>query len=318
MQSVDWGKQKPQWRWYALMAQDEAGTIRGSMALLIRKAPLLPCALAYGARGPIFDSQDPETLEALLSAARGLALKHRCFEIKLDPAIHVSDTHISAQLLSAGYRHTGGGKNFEGVQPRFVFRLDIQGKTPEEVFAGFHQKWRYNIRLAERKGVAVEIRSDGQALDDFAALMAATGKRDGFGVRDRAYFAAMLQNLGKGVRLYMAYSNGQAIAGSIAVAYGDKVWYLYGASGNESRDLMPNYLLQWHMIQWALERRARLYDFRGVSGDLSEDNPLYGLYRFKKGFGGELTEFIGEYDLVLSPFWKKTAKFGERVLRFIR
>ena len=66
---------------------------------------------------------------------------------------------------------------------------------------------------------------------------------------------------------------------------------------------MPNYLLQWNMIQWAVEKHCQIYDFRGVSGDLSEDNPLYGLYKFKKGFNGDFTEFIGEMDLVLRPFF---------------
>jgi len=84
----------------------------------------------------------------------------------------------------------------------------------------------------------------------------------------------------------------------LAILYGDKVWYLYGASSNEHRNLMPNYLLQWSMIQWAIENNCRVYDFRGVSGDISEDNPHYGLYRFKKGFGGDFTEFVGEYDYV--------------------
>ena len=97
----------------------------------------------------------------------------------------------------------------------------------------------------------------------------------------------------------MAFHEGKPIAGTLAILYGDKVWYLYGASSNEHRNLMPNYMLQWKMIRWAIENHCRVYDFRGVSGDLSEDNPHYGLYRFKKGFGGEFTEFVGEYDYVL-------------------
>ena len=318
MQAAAWGKQKSQWSRHALMALDEQGGIRGGLALLIRKAPLLPCALAYGARGPICDPNDHETLNTLLSAAKALAKKHCCFELKLDPAVRTEDAAYAGILERAGYVHTGGGKNFEGVQPRFVFRLGIRGKSANEIFAGFHTKWRYNIRLAERKGVTVEVRGDDAALDDFAALMAVTGKRDGFGVRGRAYFAAMLKNLSEEARLYMAYHEGRAIAGSLAIGFGDKVWYLYGASGNEKRDLMPNYLLQWKMIEWAIERDARLYDFRGVSGDLSEDNPLYGLYRFKKGFGGDLTEFIGEYDLTLSRFWKGVYRWYTWTTRRLR
>lgn len=115
--------------------------------------------------------------------------------------------------------------------------------------------------------------------------------------------------------LYMAFSEGQPIAGTLAIHYGDKVWYLYGASSNEHRNLMPNYLLQWRMIQWAVETGCRIYDFRGVSGDLSEDNPLYGLYKFKKGFGGEFTEFVGEMDLVLNKAVYFAVEHGTNVLK---
>ena len=111
---------------------------------------------------------------------------------------------------------------------------------------------------------------------------------------------------------------GTPIAGTLAIHYGDKVWYLYGASSNEHRNLMPNYLLQWSMIQWAVETGCRVYDFRGVSGDVSEDNPLYGLFRFKQGFGGDFTEFVGELDLVLDPFVYWCVEHGTSVFKELR
>ena len=104
-------------------------------------------------------------------------------------------------------------------------------------------------------------------------------------------------------RLFMAEYDGKYIAGTLAFVFGDKAWYIYGASSNENRNVMPNYALQWAMIEWAKELDCTMYDFRGVSGDTSPDNPLYGLYRFKKGFNGEFTEFIGEFDAIYSPFF---------------
>ena len=130
--------------------------------------------------------------------------------------------------------------------------------------------------------------------------MQATGQRDHFQVRGREYFHALLRAMGEDARLLMACHGDSPIAGAIEVFCGEKAWYLYGASSNDHRNLMPNYLLQWEMIRWAVEKGCRVYDFRGVSGDVSEDNPLYGLYRFKKGFGGDFTEFVGEMDLVLN------------------
>ena len=102
--------------------------------------------------------------------------------------------------------------------------------------------------------------------------------------------------------LFMAYHEDEAIAGTLAFHLGDKTWYLYGASSNRKRNLMPNYLIQWTMIEWAKEHGSTLYDFRGVPGDVGEDHPLYGLVKFKRGFGGKYTEFMGEYDLVYRGF----------------
>ena len=145
---------------------------------------------------------------------------------------------------------------------------------------------------------------------DFARIMVETGLRDNFATRPPEYFAAMLDNFGEKCRLYMAFYEDKPIAGTLAIHYGDKVWYLYGASSNEYRNLMPNYLLQWRMIQWAIETGCRVYDFRGVSGDISEDNPHYGLYRFKQGFHGEFTEFVGEYDYVQNQLMYFVAEKG--------
>jgi len=128
----------------------------------------------------------------------------------------------------------------------------------------------------------------------------------------------MLDNLGEHARLYMAYYEGIPVAGTLAIWYGNKVWYLYGASANEYRNLMPNYLCQWNMIQWALHKKCDIYDFRGVSGDLDESNPLYGLYRFKKGFNGEFCEFAGEFDMVFSRFWYAVIRKAERAYRHMR
>ena len=298
-QSCLWGKQKPAWIWKAIAVRGEDGAIKGSMAVMIRKMPMVGRTLMYACRGPVCDLDDRETFAQLLEGAKALAKEYKSYVIKIDPDVPSSNTEFAEMLRSFGFRSKEGGKNFEAIQPRYVFRLDVDGKTEEELQAGFHQKWRYNIRVAQKKGVEVKI-CGKEMVPAFADLMLTTGVRDGFVTRQPEYFAAMLDNLGEHCRLYMAFHEGQPIAGTLAIHYGDKVWYLYGASSNEHRNLMPNYLLQWCMIQWAVEQGCRVYDFRGVSGDVSEDNPLYGLYRFKKGFGGDFTEFVGEMDLVLN------------------
>lgn len=317
-QSYLWGKQKPMWQWDAIAVRGEDGAIRGSLAVMTRKVPGIGRTLMYGCRGPVCDLDDRETFSQLLDGAKVLAKKYKSYVIKIDPDVPSSNTAFSSMLQSFGFRAKEGGKNFEAIQPRYVFRLNVEGKTEEELLANFHQKWRYNIRLAERKGVTVRICSK-EMVPAFSDLMLTTGVRDGFVTRKPEYFAAMLDNLGEHARLYMAFDpNDTPIAGTLAIHYGDKVWYLYGASSNEHRNLMPNYLLQWRMIQWAVETNCRIYDFRGVSGDVSEDNPLYGLFRFKQGFGGDFTEFVGEMDLVLSPVIYWAVEHGTSVFKELR
>ena len=298
-QSVLWAKQKPAWDWKAIVCRDETGKIKGSIAFLIRKMPVVRKRMMYACRGPVCDLDDRATFGELMAAARILAKEEKAYVIKIDPDVPSSNTEFAKLLTDFGFRTRDTGKNFEAIQPKYVFRLYLNGRSEEELMASFHQKWRYNIRLAVKKGVEVRI-CGKEMVPDFARIMVETGVRDNFATRPPEYFAAMLDNLGDKCRLYMAFHEGQPIAGTLAIHYGDKVWYLYGASSNEHRNLMPNYLLQWNMIQWAVETCSRVYDFRGVSGDLSEDNPHYGLYRFKKGFGGEFTEFMGEYDYVLN------------------
>lgn len=296
-QSSLWAKQKPAWTWKAVVCRGEDGAICGSIAFLIRKMPFVGRKMMYACRGPVCDTHDAAVFGELMAAAKRLAAQERAYVIKIDPDVPSSDTELVRLLEDNGFKNPHSGKNFETIQPRYVFRLYLNGRSEEELMASFHQKWRYNIRLATKKGVEVRI-CGKEMVPDFARIMVETGLRDNFATRPPEYFAAMLDNLGEHCRLYMAFYEDKPIAGTLAIRYGDKVWYLYGASSNEYRNLMPNYLLQWRMMQWAVESGSRVYDFRGVSGDVSEDNPHYGLYRFKQGFHGEFTEFVGEYDYV--------------------
>lgn len=297
-QSTLWAKQKPAWTWQGIICRGENGEIKGTIAFLIRKMPIVRKKMMYACRGPVCDLHDRETFHELMEAAKALAKEEKAYVIKIDPDVPSSDTEFAKMLEDEGFKTRDTGKNFEAIQPKYVFRLYLNGRSEEEVMASFHQKWRYNIRLAVKKGVEIKL-CGKEMVPEFTRIMVETGVRDNFATRPASYFEAMLDNLGDKCRLYMAFHEGQPIAGTLAILYGDKVWYLYGASSNEHRNLMPNYLLQWSMIQWAIENHCRVYDFRGVSGDISEDNPHYGLYRFKKGFGGDFTEFVGEYDHVI-------------------
>lgn len=183
----------------------------------------------------------------------------------------------------------------------------------------FKPDYRNRIRKAPKKGVEVKI-CGKEALDDFVRIMAETGERDGFSTRPKEYFEQILDCMTDDARLYMAYYQGQAIAGTLAIKWGENVMkYQYGASSNAHRNVYPNYALQWAMIKWGMECNCKVYDFGGISGDCQNpNNPHYGLWRFKHGFGGYMKEFVGEFDYVINKPIYKLYNIATKVLEKIR
>ncbi len=306
LQSHEWGEVKRFTGWEPLrLAVSDKGTYRATALILKRRLPIFGRSLFYAPRGPVIDFRDKTTFDFLTGEVRKLARGHRAIFLKIDPDLPAREfADVTEFLKTKGFRKIDKGLGFEGVQPRFVFRLDIT-RSPEELLKQMEGKTRYNIRLAERKGVVINDNCTREDLKAFYQLLQETTKRDEFLVRSYDYFEKLWDVLApKGMaKLFMARYQGEYIAGTLAFLFGDKCWYIYGASANQHRGVMPNYALQWQMILWAQSRGCRMYDFRGVSGDLDPANPLYGLYRFKKGFGAEFTEFIGEFDLPFSTGW---------------
>lgn len=308
LQSWEWGdlKGKGEWRPYRILVENEEKQPVAAISLLERRIPGLGKTIFYAPRGPVGDIYDEKLMDFLFGEVKKLAREKGAIFLKIDPDVSKEDSIFKEYLRTRGFVAAGKGEGFEGVQPKFVFRLDLEPDA-ETLFNNFHAKTRYNIRLALKKGVEIKDNCGKDELSVFYQILKETTERDKFLVRPYSYFEEMWDCLVPSgqMKIFMGYYEGKPIAGTLALLFGDKVWYLYGASSNSYRNVMPNYLLQWTMIQWAKENNCKLYDFRGVSGDLSEDNPLYGLYRFKKGFNGIFTEFVGEYDLVFSiPYYK--------------
>lgn len=317
-QSLEWGKVKTNWIKEVVLAEDENHKIIGSICVWIRKMPIFG-NMIYSSRGPVCDIHDKKVLEQLTDGIKELGKKYNAFVLRIEPDIKKDDQEFRKIVEEIGYKIKDDAKDFKDeIQPRFVFRLDIKGKTEDEVLAGCHQKTRYNIRLAKRKGVVVK-EGTREDLKDFHKIMIETGSRDGFIIRSLDYFEKMYDELApKHMKLLMAYYEDKPISGIIPIMYGNKTWYLYGASSNQHRNLMPNYLLQWEMIRQAIQNKCDIYDFRGVSGVVDETHPQYGLYRFKKGFGAEFTEFIGEVYWPFKPLTYKLYKIAEKTFRTLR
>jgi peptidoglycan pentaglycine glycine transferase (the first glycine) len=306
LQLWEWGQVKEGMGWEKLpLVLEEDGEIKASLLILKRKLPIpgLKKSIFYSPRGPVVDIDQPVLNHHLFEGAKKVAREHGAIFLKIDPDIIKDNTQYSNILRECGFKENETGFNFEGVQPRFVFRLDI---TPSEIklLENMHSKWRYNLRLAGRKGVKIRIATDKGDLQAFYDILLETARRDKFLIRGYEYFEWIWDYLLENgfAQIFLAEHEGDLIAATLAMITGNKVWYLYGASSNNKRSYMPNYLIQWAMIQWAKEKGCSLYDFRGVSGDLDESNPLYGLYRFKSFFiyesGSAVISLVGA---ILSP-----------------
>lgn len=307
LQLWEWGQVKKGMGWQPLpLILEEDGEIRAALLILKRKLPIpgLNKCIFYSPRGPVVDVDSEELARVLFDGARKAAKEHGAIFLKIDPDVVNKNEVFRYILEQCGFKKNETGLNFEGVQPNFVFRLDIT-LSEVKLLENMHSKWRYNIRLAKKKGVEIRQAKGKQDLHSFYSILQETARRDNFLIRGYEYFEWIWDYLVENdfAQIFLAEYEGQVIAATLALITGDKAWYLYGASSNRHRNVMPNYLIQWEMIRWARDRGCSIYDFRGVSGDLDESNPLYGLYRFKKGFSGEFTEFIGEWDLVYSPFF---------------
>ena len=156
-QSIEWGKVKaPAWKNEIVLAEDKDGNIVGSISVLIRKIPIFG-NLMYSSRGPVCDIHNKEVLEQLTNGLKELAKKYNAFVLKIEPDIKSDDQEFRKIVTELKYKIKDDAKNFsEEIQPRYVFRLDIKGKTEDEIFKAFHQKTRYNVRLATKKGVVVK------------------------------------------------------------------------------------------------------------------------------------------------------------------
>ncbi len=297
MQTSAWGKVKKEWEWVGFIKRDNNGEIKGVCGVLLRSIPMMPYKMMYAPRGPVCDLSDKETVRDLLLAAKEYGVKNKAVTLKIDTDTLASNEEYINLLKEIGFTFKDHNASFDTVQARYILRLDVKGKTEEEVMASFHPKTRYNTRLAARKGVTIEIKGS-EACEEFHDLMLVTGERDNFATRDTSYFKRIMDAFGDDARIYLAKYDGKTIAGALDVLCGDKVWYVYGASSNEYRNVMPNYLVQWEMIKWAIENNCSCYDFRGGYPD--EENPLHGIFKFKIGFTNEYMELMGEADLVIN------------------
>ena len=294
LQTWEWGALKERYGWQAQRHVCERnGQVVAAFTMLTRRLPLLPWTIGYVPKGPLFDCADRALFAALLNEITAVARAARAVYVKIDPDFPADDT------TAAGiYRENGWHASEEQIQFPHTAMLDLSGGR-DALLAAMKPKTRYNIRLASRRGVQIQQTTDWRTLFQ---LYADTANRDGFAIREEGYYHALwssFQQSGQG-EAFMAFVGGEAVAGLFLMHTGDTGWFYTGASSQRHRDKMPNYLLQWHAIQWLIDHEYRWYDFWGAPTVMDESDPLWGVYRFKRGFGARYVRRLGAHDRVLN------------------
>lgn len=301
-QSWGWGDLKAHAGWHPLrlaLYNETSQQIVAAAQVLQRTTPHFPLwvgHLAYIPRGPLLDWSQPLLCDAFFAQLDRYLYRHGALALQMELGQEVgsTDEELIKKRLATLQVHP-----VRTIQTLRTIMLDL---TPDEqqLLAQMKRNWRYNVGLAERKGVTIRI---AQGLDDLRAwytLLQLTSERDQFGIHTFDYFLHAWELFAprNEAQLFLAEYNGQLLAGSFLTMFAHRATYLYGASGNEQRQLKPNYLLQWEAIRWAKQQGARQYDFGGIPETEAKDEAMAGVYEFKRGWGGHVVSFLGSYERV--------------------
>lgn len=302
LQTPAWADLKCAFGWSATrVGIKEKGIVVAGAQILFRSLPLGIATIAYIPKGPIVDWKNKPLVQFLFENIDQVCRNRTAIFLKIEP---VTTFNVERSTLNV--------QPSKPIQPQRTLVIDLR-PSEDEILASMKQKTRYNIRLAEKKGVTVTLSDD---LDAYNKLMQITGERDQFGVHSSAYYRKAYQlfnPLGR-VQIFTAYLNDQPLATLMLFILGEHAYYLYGGSSNEERNRMPTYLLQWEAMRWAKAHGATQYDLWGVPDEdeatleanfETRDDGLWGVYRFKRGFGGTLTRHPDAIDRVYSPLMYK-------------
>jgi len=284
LQSWGWGEFKSHFGWRAerLTVTDQAsGQLKGAAQVLVRRLPL--GRMAYVPKGPVADPEDRDAWARLLSSLREWGQERSVTFLKIEP--DWEGEHPLAQLFEQeGYRASASG-----IQPATTIVVSLE-EDEDDILKQMKSKTRYKIRLAQRKGVRVKEGDEGD-VSLFYELMKETRDRDEFGIHGREYYVEAWRTFAPQdqTRLFLAYYDDEPLAGLMAFAFGSRAYYLYGASSDRHRNLMPNHLLQWRAMLWAKGRGCTSYDLWGVPDEAGEGDEdmeevlkrggLWGVYR---------------------------------------
>ena len=316
LQTSNWAALKARFGWEKQLVTSADGVDLAAGAQILyrwlpsKRVPGRLFSIGYVPKGPVVHWDDPAQVRFILGRMTANAREHRAVFLRIEPNLLDAEMPaLEASLADAGFRAAE-----RSIQPRRTMLVDITG-SEEDTLKRMKPKTRYNIRLAARRGIVVRAGAECD-LPVFSQLMRATGERHAFGVHSSAYYRAALDLFSPSgnVRLLVAEYEDRPLAALMVFALGKMAYYLYGASSNRERQRMPAYLLQWEAIRWARAIKCTHYDLWGVPDEDKEtleagfshrSDGLWGVYRFKRGFGGRAIRWAGAFDRVLIPplYW---------------
>ena len=265
--------------------------------ILLIKMPLpLGKSYLYTPRGPLL--KEPAPAEIFLEKIKEISQKENSIFWQVD-------------LLNISIFKNVSFKKIPDFQPSKTIILDLT-KSEEEILDKMHPKTRYNIRLAEKRGVRVKISQNQNEIEIFLKLLEKTAQRDKFKIYPFYYYRKLLQLDKDFVKLFLAEYQGKIIAGNLMIFFADTITYLHGASDNQYRNMMAPYLLHWTAIKEARRLCLKYYDFWGI-----DEKKWPGVTRFKKGFGGKIIEYPGTFNLIFNKFWYKLYILGKKLYSII-
>jgi lipid II:glycine glycyltransferase (peptidoglycan interpeptide bridge formation enzyme) len=313
LQSWEWGEFKARHGWTAERFAFQRGTdVVAAAQMLTRRARPLPVSISYVPKGPALDYADRPLRRAVLDALAAGGRQRGAIFVKIDPDVVLGTgvpgaddeaPDLLGQEVAADLRERQWRFSPEQIQFRNTVQLDLT-QSEDALLAAMKQKTRYNVRLSGRKGVRVRAGEDVELL---FRLYTETAARDQFAIRPLAYYRdAWGSFLEAGLaRALIAECEGEPSAALILFCFGERVWYMYGASLDIHRDRMPNHRLQWEAMRWAKAEGYTVYDMWGAPDLFEESDQMWGVWRFKSGFGGRVVRHIGAWDKILSRPWHR-------------
>lgn len=305
LQSEEWALIKAPVGWQAIRREWP----NAAAQLLFRAPSRLPVSVAYIPRGPLVDWSDPNEYQTVLKDLIVEARNRKAIFLKIDPALTIgrgipgaADDVADQTGLSVKRYLQDNGWVFSPDQIQFRNTVEIDlSPSEDEILMRMHQKTRYNIRLAEKKGVLVS-EADESDWPSIYHLYAETADRDGFIIRPWDYYQRVWSILSsnKMANCLQARVNDELVGAIWVVGFGKKAHYLYGMSSSKHREFMPNHILQWRGMLLAKSQGRDMYDMWGAPDEFTQTDTLSGVFRFKQGFGGQVVRTIGAWDFPIN------------------